>query len=233
MTVEGRDYHLSIDPLPENIRDLSNPVHSRIASSHKDDPDHVVLQVFAWFVIKCDQEQGTYWIDRYRNEILADDIDRALRVTLGDTESSHFNKDKIAAWKRWVTFVGLASPMPGTGFYPYIYPRVKQVLAQAIGTRVDIESKIPYQEIESLISTEMPYMDGGTIHSEMSKALNYNPKPKSIGWLLSFALRELHDREEICLEALGDAKDTYGLARDTFSKLNNVKNVIVKEAILR
>lgn len=129
--------------------------------------------------------------------------------------------------------MGLASPLPGTRFYPYIYPRLKQVIRQATGSRIVLDSKIPYQEIESLISTEMPYLDGGSIHSEMSRALNFSPKPKSIGWLLSFALRELHDREEIYLEALGDAKDTYALARDAFSKFNNLKNVIVKEAILK
>jgi hypothetical protein len=91
-------------PVPDAIEGFADVAHRQLCALPNDDANIVVLKVYAWFVIRADQDPGSLY--RPGREALAAEIDGAFPRSEGE-EARTFNSTKFAPWARWVSFLGL------------------------------------------------------------------------------------------------------------------------------
>ncbi|MGE0490472.1 MAG: hypothetical protein AB7S38_14795 [Vulcanimicrobiota bacterium] len=229
----GKSVELTSEEPLDAIVQLADRVHLRLCTCTADDPDLVLYQTFAWFVVQCEKNgQTTQWIEGYsRRSDLADEIDQALRTLRPDQDARVFNDSKYASWSNWLHFTGLACDLGKSfGFYPFVYERLKRELARVshdLGLRKQLDLEIVLQEV----ARAMPYLDGGRIFADLSSALRWQQPPRKLTLVLSTALRELHDLEEIELVSKGDMADAFALAEDRYSRVGFARWIVLKEGL--
>ena len=198
--------------VPDTIEAFADVAHRQLCSLPADDANVVVLRVYAWFLIRSDQNPSSLY--RPGREALVAEIDGAFPRSDGG-EAKIFNSTKLAPWVRWVTFLGMGSELPNTPFYPHPAERVLREL-RAIAAESDFDRDLDFREVQSLLSARMPYLDGGEYFLEMSQRVGF--RGRFMSRVLSNVLRDLHEERQIQLIALGDSADRVPFAPDPMDR---------------
>jgi len=195
-------------PVPDAIEGFADVAHRQLCALPNDDANIVVLKVYAWFVIRADQDPGSLY--RPGREALAAEIDGAFPRSEGE-EARTFNSTKFAPWARWVSFLGLGSELPNAPFFPYPAERVLREL-RAIAAVDGFDTDLEFRDVRNQLSKRMSYLDGGEIFGEMSQRLGL--RTRTLSRVLSNVLRDLHQEGQIQLTALGDSAERVPFAPD-------------------
>jgi hypothetical protein len=195
-------------PVPDAIEGFGDVAHRQLCALPNDDANIVVLKVYAWFVIRADQDPGSLY--RPGREALAAEIDGAFPRSEGE-EARTFNSTKFAPWARWVSFLGLGSELPNAPFFPYPAERVLREL-RAIAAVDGFDTDLDFRDVRNQLSRRMSYLDGGEIFDEMSQRLGL--RTRTLSRVLSSVLRDLHQEGQIQLTALGDSAERVPFAPD-------------------
>jgi hypothetical protein len=195
-------------PVPDAIEGFADVAHRQLCALPNDDANIVVLKVYAWFVIRADQDPGSLY--RPGREALAAEIDGAFPRSEGE-EARTFNSTKFAPWARWVSFLGLGSELPNAPFFPYPAERVLREL-RAIAAVDGFDTDLDFRDVRNQLSRRMSYLDGGEIFGEMSQRLGL--RTRTLSRVLSSVLRDLHQEGQIQLTALGDSAERVPFAPD-------------------
>jgi hypothetical protein len=195
-------------PVPDAIEGFADVAHRQLCALPNDDANIVVLKVYAWFVIRADQDPGSLY--RPGREALAAEIDEAFPRSEGE-EARTFNSTKFAPWARWVSFLGLGSELPNAPFFPYPAERVLREL-RAIAAVDGFDTDLDFRDVRNQLSKRMSYLDGGEIFGEMSQRLGL--RTRTLSRVLSNVLRDLHQGGQIELTALGDSAERVRFAPD-------------------
>lgn len=194
--------------VPDTIEDFTDLAHHQLCALPADDANAVVLKVYAWFVIRVEQDPGSLY--RPGREALVAEIDGAFPRSEGE-DAKTFNSTKFAPWGRWVSFLGLGSELPNAPFFPYPAERVLREL-HAIAAERGFDSDLDFREVRDQLSGRMSYLDGGSIFSEMSQRVGF--RSRTLSRVLSNVLRDLHQEGQIQLTALGDSAERVPFAPD-------------------
>lgn len=222
---ESGDYALD-QPAASSFQSFADQTHARLTAIDGQDPDYVVLEVFAFVVAEVERHQSTDWINASAQEF-ADAVEHALGGGYDSTGERRFNSTKLAQWRRWLVFIGLGLELPSTGFYPYVAERLLRELRSA---ELPTGRPIPAAEILSIIAKRMPYLDGGDLFVTLSRRLGLRLPARRITRVLSIALRDLHDEGSVTLAVRGDATDLVELAADGQHPVKTVQTVVLAEA---
>jgi hypothetical protein len=195
-------------PVPDAIEGFADVAHRQLCALPNDDANIVVLKVYAWFVIRADQDPGSLY--RPGREALAAEIDGAFPRSEGEAART-FNSTKFAPWARWVSFLGLGSELPNAPFFPYPAERVLREL-RAIAAVDGFDTDLDFRDVRNQLSRRMSYLDGGEIFGEMSQRLGL--RTRTLSRVLSSVLRDLHQEGQIQLTALGDSAERVPFAPD-------------------
>ena len=194
--------------VPDTIETFADLAHRQLCALPDDDANSVVLKVYAWFVIRAEQDPGSLY--RPGRESLVAEIDGAFPRSEGE-EARTFNSTKFAPWARWVSFLGLGSELPNTPFFPYPAERVLREL-RAIGAEQGFDTDLDFREVRNQLSKRISYLDGGEFFLEMSRRIGF--RPRTLSRVLSNVLRDLHQEGQIQLTALGDSAERVQFASD-------------------
>src|SRR5690606_34135446 len=128
-----------------------------------------------------------------------------------DDGGKRINREKVVAWRRWLTFLGLAVSMPA--------PWPAQPAPTARIAREIERSNVSGLEMAAggflnLLARRMPYLDRGHLYLQACDRLGWKPDPRQLSPVLSTALRELHDEGVMQLQLSGDSPDVVALAVD-------------------
>lgn len=194
--------------VPATIDAFADLAHLNLCALPADDANAVILKVYAWFVIRVDQDPGS--LHRPGRETLVAEIDGAFPRSEGE-DAKTFNDTKLKAWARWVSFLGLGSELPHTPFFPYPAERVLCEL-RAIAAELGFDCELNFREVQERLSARMAYLDGGEYFGEMSQRLGF--RARTLSRVLSNVLRDLHQEGQIQLTALGDSAERIPFAPD-------------------
>lgn len=194
--------------VPDTIEDFTDLAHHQLCALPADDANAVVLKVYAWFVIRVEQDPASLY--RPGREALVAEIDGAFPRSEGE-DAKTFNSTKFAPWGRWVSFLGLGSELPNAPFFPYPAERVLREL-RAIAAERGFDSDLDFREVRDQLSGRMSYLDGGSIFGEMSQRVGF--RSRTLSRVLSNVLRDLHQEGQIQLTALGDSAERVPFAPD-------------------
>jgi hypothetical protein len=221
---DGGDYQLT-RTAPASFRVFADEVHDRLCRIGSEDPDFVVLQVFAFVVAETDRRRSTLWL-----MINAVDLADTINVGLGEQSESQtdraFNTSKMAAWRRWLAFLGLITELPDRmSFYPYVADRLLRELVRANLPRGE---EIPAARLLEVVARRLPYLDGGLLHA--AATTGDRPAGRRLSRVLSTALRDLHDEGTIEIRVRGDAADVHELAPD-LHPLKSLQSIVLKATL--
>ncbi len=194
--------------VPGTIEAFADLAHRQLCALPDDDANSVLLKVYAWFVIRAEQDPGSLY--RPGREALVAEIDGAFPRSEGE-EARTFNSTKFAPWARWVSFLGLGSELPNTPFFPYPAERVLREL-RAIGAEQGFDTDLDFREVRNQLSKRISYLDGGEFFLEMSRRIGF--RTRTLSRVLSNVLRDLHQEGQIQLTALGDSAERVQFAPD-------------------
>jgi len=222
---------LSIPDVPSTLEAFGDLVHARLLETSTDDPDYLILQVFAWFVVQCELSAGTEWIVKLSRDQLADKVVKDLQgsETGGDPI---FNSTKYPFWRNWACFVGLGIDAPATlpSFFPYIYTRLAREVRR-LGTTLGFDTELDPNTFLNALAPQMPYIDGGVLFNSIASSLRMRTKTAQLSIVLSNGIRELHDDGVVTVKAPGDASDTIQLAPDPGHKLKYLKTIVINGSV--
>lgn len=222
LSQEGSEYALT-SALPAHYAGFSDLVHDRLVALGPDDPDYLVLEAFAWIAFEVDR-LGT----EYPATNFADAADHALKDASAGEEARRFNSTKLAAWRRWIRFLGLATSLPsGPGFYPCVTERVGRELHR-YGLKTGVP--LPVNEVLDALALRTPYLDRGTLRSTVAARAGLADDASRVSRLLSSALRDLHDEGRLVLHSRGDAAGYVTLFPDSFHGVQSVLAVTIVES---
>ncbi len=201
--------YVSLEPLASDYAGFSDQVHDRLCAIGNDDPDYLILEAAAWMSLKIDQRQSLQWCaagaDSFASDI-EDDIGNPVGGAL------RYNPTKINAWRRWLLFLDLAVDLPGgLGLQPCVTGRLRRELARSGLAR---DAEIPIRDFLAAVARLMPYLDGGSLQAPVAARMGISPDGRKVSRLLSMALRDLADEDEIELRVRGDSAATVELAAD-------------------
>lgn len=209
----ARSLYALTAPAPETHQAFADEVHDRLVALEFDHPDSIMLEAFAAMVVVTERQGGVTWIDQNAKD-RADMINEAVIASptgADDDPARRFNSTKSPPWKRWMVFLGLASPMPKSDLYPYPAERLDRELAR-MRNNGDLPRTIEVEDFLALIGKRMPYLDGGRLFLASAKRIGLPPLNRQVSRVLSGVLRDLHDDGVLVLDTVGDARDTYVLA---------------------
>lgn len=204
---ESSPVSLSIQ-VPDTIEAFADLAHGQLCSLPAEDANAVVLKVYAWFVIRAEQDPGS--LHRPGREALVAEIDGAFPRSEGE-DARTFNPTKFVPWARWASFLGLGSELPNTPFFPYPAERILREL-RAIAAERGFDCELDFREVREQLSTRMSYLDGGEFFLEMAQRVGF--RARTLSRVLSNALRDLHQEGQIQLTALGDSAERVPFAPD-------------------
>jgi hypothetical protein len=225
ITKSGNEYRLSDSHLPQSFLAFTDDVHTRLCEAPSDDPDRVLLEAYAWVVLKTDLDGGFSWFADWNTKELADAINYSLPARDQSDEGRRFNATKIPPWYGWLVAVGLFKDLANGDKYPYVTERLARVLADS-GLAFDTE--LPAQKVLNVIAQRMPYLDNGALLKEATKRAG-TVRPRHLSRVLSVALRDLDDEGRLVLRPVGDSSQNIPLAPDNFHKKNSIGLVTLKK----
>jgi len=122
-----RDRLVLVHPhVPTSEDALSDYCHDFLCTTEKQE-DRVLLDAFAYFVVRSEQHGSTDWIESNRQ--VADEVNDVLMKQASEDDERRFNDTKIAPWKSWMTYLGLGWEAPSLPtFYPSVTERLQRVV---------------------------------------------------------------------------------------------------------
>ncbi|QYC11504.1 hypothetical protein [Brevundimonas nasdae] len=219
---DGSIYRLGANVL-DSYAAYADEVHDRLVDLAPDHADYIVLETFAWLGLTADGSSSEW--------AAAGDFADRVEEALGDPtagDARRFNSTKQASWRRWISFLGLGSNLPlnQLSFQPGVTRRLEIELRRA---------ELPYDtplEIDGVLNTlgqRMPYLDRGRLRSAVAKRCGLMDDPARLSYVMSAALRDLHDEGIIELERRGDAIGYVDLTHDPFHKIQSVLTLTLKD----
>lgn len=224
---EGGSYSLTRTDVPQEFLGFADMVHQRLCNAPQGDPDRVLLEAYAWVVLKIDLEKGFGWLADWRSSRLADEINHDLRALDPADDSRRFNDTKIPSWRAWLAALGLQQALPAGGHYPYVAERLKREL---VASDLPLERELPANQVLALIAQRMPYLDDGRLMTEMLERKGDTP-PRHLSWVLSIALRDLQEEGSLVVGVRGDSADMVQLAPDRLHKTNTASFFVLREEL--
>lgn len=183
--------------------------------------DAVMMAAYAYFTLRSDKERGTAWIGELGSvKEVADAVANSLKES-ADDETRAFNSTKLPPWRAWMVQLGLAfesSALPT--FFPFPARRLERVI-EAIAERQGHGIELGPDALVMEIVKGMPYLQGGHIYVQLEDKIGGFPRGQGLGYVLSTALRELHDSGKLQLLSRGDATGSMGLAEDRYHPLKH------------
>ena len=225
--IEKRILHISKDFECNNFWTFGSRVHDRLRQLPSNEKDAVVLETFAWVVVRSIEERRVGWMDEWNSETFADAADSALPEGSNDEgEQRRINSTKLAAWRRWLTAIGLNVALPGPGSlnWPVINSRMEAELS-SLGFQPG--QKIDADRFIGALASRMPYIDRGPMFQLTAARVGSTPPQSELSPITSAGLRSLHDRGIITLEWRGDASNSVRLTGEPTHEINNFHRVIV------
>lgn len=198
----------SVGAVPKTIEGFADLAHRQLCTLPENDANVVILKVYAWFMIRAEQEATS--LHRPSREALVDEIDGAFPRS-EEEQAKTFNSTKIKPWTRWASFLGLGSELPNCPFFPYPAKRVLHEL-YAIATEQGFDRDLEFREVQNELSKRMPYLDGGEIFHKMTQQMSF--RTRTLSRVLSMVLRDLHQEGHIHLTSLGDSAERVQFAPD-------------------
>lgn len=208
--------------LPETKRQFAAMVHDRLEATPADDPDAVMLRVYAWFVISS-EEKGLAALLAAPDATLVADIAADLGRGEAARQGRGFNTTKFNPWKDWMAFLGLGwVGLPGTAGF---LPDPTQRLVESLRRKPPLAREMRADKFLAWLASAAPYMDGGPLFEEASTALKRRPPKGQLSRFTSTALRMLHDGGDLEFISTGDAARSAKLEPDPVHKLNSFTDV--------
>lgn len=173
-------------------------VHDRLVRIGEEDPDFLLLDVYAWLVRRLESDEAI--LDRDPKAIANTSNADRNRPNAGDLS---FNSTKFPAWRRWMISLGLGLDLPESPhprFTAYVAERLHRELA-----RSDLERgvEISAARLVEFVSERMPYLDGGRLYKAPSDKKDVRPLTR----VLSRALVDLHNEGVLHLDRRPDARN--------------------------
>ncbi len=207
--------------LPNTRREWAATAHALFRESKSDDPDALLLRVYAWFVLAVEARGRASIVNRTVDEV-ADAIEAELNPDRGPKAPRLFNTTKLTSWRRWMSYLGLGwEDLPGLkGFLPDPSSRLVEELPAMFGRR----RELPAEEFLARAAEAMPYLDGGPLFEDARKALRVPPLT-TLSSVLSAALRALDAEGAIRLSVTGDQAGVKALSESAFSKVGGFSQI--------
>jgi hypothetical protein len=190
--------------------EMADWMHDVLCALEPDHKDAVILETYAWMVARSDQAGSMAWMHEMNADGFANAAVEGL-LGLDDDGGVKMNKEKVVAWRRWLVFLGLATPLPSP-LLPQPSPatRLRRELVRAgvAGTTLSA------QEFMALVAARLPYLDRGRLFLQACERLGRRPSSQRLSPMLSIALRDLEDEGALEMAQLGDAGGIIQLAED-------------------
>lgn len=221
-----RDRLVLVHPhVPMSEDALSDYCHDFLCTTEKQE-DRVLLDAFAYFVVRSEQHGSTDWIESNRQ--VADEVNDVLMKQASEDDERRFNDTKIAPWKSWMTYLGLGWEAPSLPtFYPSVTERLQRVVRD-VGMVLGSDREVDAATFMREVASRMPYLDGGDRFRSICDSVPF--RPTGTTWILSEALRDLHDDGTLRLHVRGDAREGQQLAPDD---THSIRSYFVSVTILR
>ena len=190
--------------------EMADWTHDVLCSLEPEHKDAVILETYAWLVARSDQDGSMAWMHEMNADAFADAAVEGL-VGVDDDGDVKMNKSKVVAWRRWLVFLGLATPLPSP-LLPQPSPatRLRRELVRAGMAGATLGG----QEFLSVVAERLPYLDRGRLFLQACERLGRLPSSQRLSPMLSIALRDLEDDGSLKLTQLGDASGIIQLAED-------------------
>jgi len=190
--------------------EMADWMHDVLCALEPDHKDAVILETYAWMVARSDQAGSMAWMHEMNADAFANAAVEGL-LGLDDDGGVKMNKEKVVAWRRWLVFLGLATPLPSP-LLPQPSPatRLRRELVRAgvAGTTLGA------QEFMAVVAARLPYLDRGRLFLQACERLGRRPSNQRLSPMLSVALRDLEDEGALEMAQLGDAGGIIQLAED-------------------
>lgn len=220
---EGSRARLITDERPTDLAGFSDEVHDLLCSTAPGQLNAVILEAYAWVVAETHRRGDLGWLYDVGREEFADMADAAL---VGEDDDGRLmNTTKVPAWRRWLRFLGLGVPMPGTGVD---FPSPARRMAVEI-RRAGMAQGTSYgaEQFVGLIANRCPYLDRGRLFAQACQRIGYTPARRNLSAILSCGLRDLEADGIIALRLSGDAADGLSLAADPAALQPTFNSVVV------
>jgi hypothetical protein len=204
------------------MADWMHDVLRGLEANHK---DGVILETYAWMVARSDQAGSMAWM----NEMSADAFaNAAVEGLLGEDDDGgvKINKEKVVAWRRWLLFLGLATPLPSP-LTPQSQPSPASRLHRELVRAGTAGQTLDAQEFMAIIAERLPYLDRGRLFTQACERIGRRPSPQKLSPMLSIALRDLEDEGALAMEQLGDSSRIIQLSDDPTHLTNGFLTVRV------
>jgi hypothetical protein len=213
----------------EDTNDLADFVHDRLVSRSSGETDAPIFDAYAWMVAESDRKGGTGWIFSLGRDEFADAANTALVGQ--DDDGRLMNTTKVVAWRRWLTFLGLGTPLPipNVADFPTPAARLVRELKRA---NTSNGATMPAEQFLALISGRMPYLDRGRLFIQACQRIGHASSQRRLSPLVSVALRDLHDEGILRLNLSGDASVHVQLAEDPSHSVDAFTSVSIFPVVL-
>jgi len=229
ITADAKNYSLTGTNAPQTFLEFADVVHERLCNTDEGDPDRVLLDAYAWVVLKIEREEGFGWLTSWRNSRLADEVNHDLRAADQVDDSRKFNDTKIPSWRAWLAALGLQVELPTSGHYPYIAERLAREL---LASDLPLERELPAKQVLEVIAHRMPYVDDGKFMKEVLARKGDTP-PRHLSRVLSVSLRDLQEEGVLVVGVRGDSSEMVQLAPDRFHKTSTASFFLLKKELAR
>lgn len=211
--------------------EMADWMHDVLCGLEPDHKDAVILETYAWLVARSDQAGSMAWMHEMNADTFANAAVEGL-LGMDDDGGVKINKEKVVAWRRWLVFLGLATPLPSP-LIPQSQPspasrlRRELVRAGAAGTTLGA------QEFMAVVAERLPYLDRGRLFLQACERLGRPPSKQRLSPMLSIALRDLEDEGSLEMAQLGDAGGIIQLAEDPAHLTKGFLSVRIAEDPIR
>ena len=191
---------------------FEDAVHAQLSSSASG-PEKLILALMASVVVRIEDE-GAEWLraDAPRFAALARE---RLPEGLGT-----FNKDRVPAWRDWVSACGLGYQTAARGnlarpigqFTPRVTTRLGRELQAEL--RPSAGTEVKAKDVIQLVASRMPYLDGGSLFEDAKRSFGLDLAGRC-SMALTDALRDLELQGVLTLQQRGgDDRNMVQLAED-------------------
>lgn len=204
--------------------------HNQLCALSSDQKDAVILETYAWLAARSLDLRETRWFSFAPSKEFADAAARALPDDKDDDGERRINTSKLAAWRRWLRFLGLMEELPLTVSKPQ--PSATLRLAKEVAnSTLPRDTEIPAEEFLASFRASMPYLDGGRMFAEAMRREEIAAGSRLLSPILSSALRDLHDAGTIELGVLGDLAANVSMTGDSLHRVSDFYAVSIRSAV--
>ena len=216
---------LGEDASPMSFISWSDEVHDRLLTLADDDLDAVVLRSYAWIVAESYKRRNVSWFLTEKASDLSDLVKSGLGQTANGDPS--MNTTKLPALRKWLVFLGLLAQVPLLKVRELPTP-AKRIHRELKRSDLSQGKTLSAEEFVSWIAAKMPYLDGGRLFTAATERMPHLWTAKSLSPVLSIALQDLHDRDVIRLQVVGDTGSATRLNGDSTHKFTSFHAVEIR-----